>query len=268
MIDAKRIEKSRVESPAGAGWAHCAVLGRRRRADRADAHDSAPSPRPPSNCRSWCSACPSRRKTRCAANRAPSMRSPRAPRASRPCARGPTAGRRRRGHLEQAERGRGRRRRGPDRRGDHQASNQEVRELAPKLLSELGDLAQCGGRAEARGDEPVSGALRTDGAAHSAGFERFGRPASAMPARARSAWRTAWNSSIRSMRGLSGEESGMALTKVTGADAEQRLKTVVPRNQQYSNSVRKAIGAAEPLVQGASGGARIAGRWPARWRPN
>jgi twitching motility protein PilJ len=49
------------------------------------------------------------------------------------------------------------------------------------------------------------------------------------------------------MRGLSGEESGLALTKVTGADAEQRLKTLVGRNQQYANSVRKAIGAAEAL---------------------
>src|SRR5258708_33245049 len=49
------------------------------------------------------------------------------------------------------------------------------------------------------------------------------------------------------MRGLSGEESGVALSRVTGADAEQRLKTVVQRNQQFAASVRKAIGAAETL---------------------
>src|SRR5258708_25123690 len=49
------------------------------------------------------------------------------------------------------------------------------------------------------------------------------------------------------MRGLSGEESGLALTRVSGADAEQRLKAVVARNQQYGNAVRKAIGAAEAL---------------------
>ena len=49
------------------------------------------------------------------------------------------------------------------------------------------------------------------------------------------------------MRGLSGEESGLALSRVTGNDAEQRLKTVVQRNQQFGASVRKAIGAAEPL---------------------
>jgi len=49
------------------------------------------------------------------------------------------------------------------------------------------------------------------------------------------------------MRGLSGEESGLALTRVTGNDAEQRLRTVVQRNQQFGLSVRKAIGAAESL---------------------
>jgi twitching motility protein PilJ len=46
---------------------------------------------------------------------------------------------------------------------------------------------------------------------------------------------------------LSGEESGLALTRVSGAEAEQRLKAVVARNQQYGSSVRKAIGAAEAL---------------------
>jgi twitching motility protein PilJ len=49
------------------------------------------------------------------------------------------------------------------------------------------------------------------------------------------------------IRGLSGEESGIAIQKVTGADPEQRLKMVVQRNQQYNSSVRKAIGAADAL---------------------
>jgi twitching motility protein PilJ len=49
------------------------------------------------------------------------------------------------------------------------------------------------------------------------------------------------------MRGLSGEESGLALSRVTGSDAEQRLKIVVQRNQQFAAAVRKAIGAAESL---------------------
>ena len=39
----------------------------------------------------------------------------------------------------------------------------------------------------------------------------------------------------------------MALSRVTGADAEQRLKTVTQRNQQFATSVRKAIGVAETL---------------------
>src|SRR5260370_4390550 len=49
------------------------------------------------------------------------------------------------------------------------------------------------------------------------------------------------------MRGLSGEESGLAMPRVSGPDAEQRLKAVVARNQQCGNSVRKALGAAERL---------------------
>src|SRR6202011_1059729 len=49
------------------------------------------------------------------------------------------------------------------------------------------------------------------------------------------------------MRALSGEESGIPIQRVTGADPEQRLKTVVQRNQQYTASVRKAIGAADAL---------------------
>jgi twitching motility protein PilJ len=52
------------------------------------------------------------------------------------------------------------------------------------------------------------------------------------------------------MRGLSGEESGLALSKVTGADSEQRLRTVVQRNQQFAASVRKAMGAADSLSKG------------------
>src|SRR5277367_6091346 len=51
------------------------------------------------------------------------------------------------------------------------------------------------------------------------------------------------------IRALSGEESGIAIQKVTGADAEARLKTVVQRNQQYNTSVRKAIGAADALAK-------------------
>src|ERR1700733_4769519 len=117
-----------------------------------------------------------------------------------------------------------------------QVSNQEARELAPKLLSELGDLASA------------VGAQKLDGMSRY--LERFelmvqriqqdlnglaSGVSDAAPAAQRLADSLEFLSTV--MRGLSGEESGLALTKVTGADAEQRLKTLVGRNQQYGNSV-------------------------------
>ena len=125
-------------------------------------------------------------------------------------------------------------------------SNHEARELAPKLLSELGDLASA------------VGAQKLDGMSRY--LERFelmvqriqqdlnglaSGVSDAAPAAQRLADSLEFLNQV--VRGLTGEESGLALAKVTGADAEQRLKTVVARNQQYGNSVRKAIGAAESL---------------------
>jgi twitching motility protein PilJ len=127
-----------------------------------------------------------------------------------------------------------------------QASNQEVRELAPKLLSELGDLASAGSVQKLDGmsrylerfeltvqrvEQDMSGLALgvSDGA----------------PAAQRLADSLEFLNQV--VRGLSGEESGLALTRVTGADAEQRLKIVVQRNQEFANSVRKAIAAAQPL---------------------
>jgi twitching motility protein PilJ len=127
-----------------------------------------------------------------------------------------------------------------------QVANQEARESAPKLLSELGDLASA------------VGAQKLDGMSRY--LERFelmvqriqqdlnglaSGVSDAAPAAQRLADSLEFLSQV--VRGLSGEESGLALAKVTGADAEQRLKTVVARNQQYGNSVRKAIGAAQAL---------------------
>jgi twitching motility protein PilJ len=127
-----------------------------------------------------------------------------------------------------------------------QVANQETRELAPKLLSELGDLASA------------VGAQKLDGMSRY--LERFelmvqriqqdlnglaSGVSDAAPAAQRLADSLEFLNQV--MRGLAGEESGLALAKVTGADAEQRLKTVVARNQQYGNSVRKAIGAADAL---------------------
>jgi twitching motility protein PilJ len=127
-----------------------------------------------------------------------------------------------------------------------QVANQEARESAPKLLSELGDLASA------------VGAQKLDGMSRY--LERFelmvqriqqdlnglaSGVSDAAPAAQRLADSLEFLSQV--VRGLSGEESGLGLSKVTGADAEQRLKTVVARNQQYASSVRKAIGAAQAL---------------------
>src|ERR1700677_157359 len=125
-------------------------------------------------------------------------------------------------------------------------ANQETRELAPKLLSELGDLAS------AVGVQKLEGMSRY--------LERFeltvqhiqqelnglaSGVTDAAPTAQRLPGRLEFLDQV--VRGLSGEESGMALSRVTGADAEQRLKTVTQRNQQFATSVRKAIGVAETL---------------------
>jgi twitching motility protein PilJ len=127
-----------------------------------------------------------------------------------------------------------------------QVSNQEARELAPKLLSELGDLASAVGVQKLEGMsrylerfELMVQRIQQDLNGLASGVS------DAAPAAQRLADSLEFLNQV--MRGLSGEESGLALTRVSGADAEQRLKTVVARNQQYGNSVRKAIGATEAL---------------------
>jgi len=130
--------------------------------------------------------------------------------------------------------------------GTIQAANQEAHELAPKLLSELGDLAS------AVGVQKLDGMSRY--------VERFeltvqraqqdlnglaSGVSDAAPAAQRLADSLEFLNQV--VRGLAGEESGLALSKVTGAEAEQRLKAVVQRNQQFAATVRKAIGASESL---------------------
>jgi twitching motility protein PilJ len=130
-----------------------------------------------------------------------------------------------------------------------QVSNREARELAPKLLSELGDLASAVGVQKLEGMsrylerfELMVQRIQQDLNGLASGVS------DAAPAAQRLADSLEFLNQV--MRGLSGEESGLALPRVSGADAEQRLKTVVARNQQYGNSVRKAIGAAEALSKG------------------
>jgi twitching motility protein PilJ len=127
-----------------------------------------------------------------------------------------------------------------------QATNREVHELAPKLLSELGDLASA------------VGVQKLDGMSRylerfELGVQRIQQDVNglstgvtdAAPAAQRLADSLEFLNQV--VRGLKGEESGLALARVTGAEAEQRLQLVVQRNQQFATAVRKAIGAAEPL---------------------
>src|SRR5882762_1328527 len=127
-----------------------------------------------------------------------------------------------------------------------QASNKESRDLAPKLLSELGDLASAVGVQKLEGMsrylerfELMVQRIQQDLNGLAAGVS------DAAPSAQRLADSLEFLNQV--MRGLSGEESGLALTRVGGVEAEQRLKAVVARNQQYGSSVRKAIGAAEAL---------------------
>jgi twitching motility protein PilJ len=127
-----------------------------------------------------------------------------------------------------------------------QAANQESRDLAPKLLSELGDLGSSVGSQKLEGMsrylerfELMVQRIQQDLNGLSSGLS------DAAPAAQRLADSLEFLNQV--IRGLSGEESGLAITKVSGADPEQRLKTVSQRNQQYTNAVRKAIGAAETL---------------------
>jgi twitching motility protein PilJ len=129
-----------------------------------------------------------------------------------------------------------------------QTSTQEVRELAPKLLSELGDLGSSVGAQKLEGMsrylerfELTVQRIQQDLNGLGSGVNDAG------PSAQRLADSLEFLNQV--IRALSGEESGIAIQRVTGADPEQRLKTVVQRNQQFNASVRKAIGAADTLAK-------------------
>jgi twitching motility protein PilJ len=132
-----------------------------------------------------------------------------------------------------------------------QTSNQEARDLAPKLLSELGDLASAVGAQKLEGMSRYLERFELTVQRVQQELSGLGLGVSdAAPTAQRLADSLEFLNQV--VRGLSGEESGLALSRVTGADAEQRLKTVVQRNQQFAASVRRAIGAAEPLSKAQS----------------
>ncbi len=127
-----------------------------------------------------------------------------------------------------------------------QASNQETRELAPKLLSELGDLASAVGVQKLEGLSRYLDRFELTVQRVQQELNGLGSGVSdAAPTAQRLADSLEFLNQV--VRGLSGEESGLALSRVTGADAEQRLKLVVQRNQEFAAAVRRAIAAAEPL---------------------
>ncbi|HEY2684166.1 MAG TPA: methyl-accepting chemotaxis protein [Steroidobacteraceae bacterium] len=127
-----------------------------------------------------------------------------------------------------------------------QQANQDARDVAPKLLSELGDLGSSVGPQKLDGlsrylerFEFMVQRVQQDLNGLSSGVS------DAAPAAQRLAESLEFLNQV--IRGLNGEESGLAITKISGTDAEQRLRTVASRNQQYSATVRKAIGAADAL---------------------
>ena len=127
-----------------------------------------------------------------------------------------------------------------------QAANQESRELAPKLLSELGDLASAVGVQKLEGLSRYLERFELTVQRVQQELSGLGSGVSdAGPTAQRLADSLEFLNQV--MRGLSGEESGLALSRVTGSDAEQRLRTVIQRNQQFAAMVRKAVAAAEPM---------------------
>jgi twitching motility protein PilJ len=128
------------------------------------------------------------------------------------------------------------------------ASNLEAHDLAPKLLSELGDFASAVGVQKLDG---MSRYLERFELTVQQVQQELSGMSSGVSDAAPTAQRLADSLEFLSqvMRGLAGEDAGPALTRVTSADAEQRLKTVVQRNQQFAATVRKSIGAAESLAK-------------------
>jgi twitching motility protein PilJ len=127
-----------------------------------------------------------------------------------------------------------------------QAINQEVHELSPKLLSALGDLASAA-------DTPKSDALTRHLQRFELTAQRMqqdlnglaGGVSDAALAAQRLADGAAYLNQV--VRGLSGEESGMALPHIAGADGEARLKALAQSNQRLSEAVRKVTAVADTL---------------------
>ncbi|MEA3173707.1 MAG: twitching motility protein PilJ [Gammaproteobacteria bacterium] len=127
-----------------------------------------------------------------------------------------------------------------------QGATLQVRELAPKLLSELGDLGSSVGAQKLEGMSRYLERFELTVQRIQQDLNGLGSGVSdAGPSAQRLADSLEFLNQV--IRGLAGEESGIAIQKVTGADSEAKLKVVVQRSQQYNAAVRKAIGAADSL---------------------
>jgi twitching motility protein PilJ len=127
-----------------------------------------------------------------------------------------------------------------------QAANQEVHELSPRLLSQLGDLASVVDSQKLEGMtrylqrfELIAQRMQQDLNGLAGGISDAG------PAGQRLADGSAFLNQV--VRGLSGEESGMAMPRIAGAEAEARLKALLQSNQYFTEAVRKAIGVTDTL---------------------
>ena len=129
-----------------------------------------------------------------------------------------------------------------------QSVNQEVHELSPKLLSQLGDL---GSAVDAQKLDVMSRYLqRFELTAQRMQQDLNGLAgglSEAAPAAQRLADGSAYLSQV--IRALSGEESGMAMPRISGTEAELRLKALAQTNQHFIDAVRKATAVADQLTR-------------------
>ncbi len=122
----------------------------------------------------------------------------------------------------------------------------QARELMPRLLAEIGNLSSVlGNRLEAFGRhlerfELNGQRIQQDLEALSAGVGDA--PAIAQ----RVADSTDYLGQV--LKSLAGEDSGLGVPRVTGADAEQRLKTVQELYAQLNERVRESVSATQALV--------------------
>ncbi len=129
-----------------------------------------------------------------------------------------------------------------------QKASLDAQAQAPKLLSQLGDLASTGGVQKQGGISRYLGRFELTVQRVQLDLSGLAEGLSdAAPTAQRLAEGLEFLNQVE--RGLSGEQSSLALSRVTSPEAQQRLEGFVQRNRLFAASVRQAISAAEPLSQ-------------------